>query len=85
MYDTAQVSWNLLLSQTSTLPSRLAALNKPRVENNIPDVVSTKDPGKKPLQSKTVTSMGTGAILSLEKERKGGGGREKEIKQKFNK
>jgi hypothetical protein len=45
---------------------RFASLHKARVENNVSDMMSSKDPSQKPLQTEAITAVGAGAILALE-------------------
>ncbi len=45
---------------------RFASLHKARVENNVSDMMSSKDPSEKPLQTEAITAVGAGTILALE-------------------
>lgn len=45
---------------------RSAALDEPWIQTDVSDVMSVQQPGEEPLQSQTVTTMRTRAILPLE-------------------
>lgn len=54
-----------------------AALDEPWVKTDVSDVMSVQQPGEETLQTQTITTVRTRAVLSLKKDKRGGGGQRK--------
>lgn len=49
-----------------------AALDEPWVKTDVSDVMSVQQPGEETLQTQTITTVRTRAVLSLKKDKRGG-------------
>lgn len=54
-----------------------AALDEPWVKTDVSDVMSVQQPGEETLQTQTITTVRTRAVLSLKKHKRGEEGRER--------